>query len=112
MGFSPHGGLLPTSTSAGSKPYSAYSGQKGGAVMEFWTANTPIGPATLCDRCALFAVNSASWDYIRRPFGSMAEVMEYFERKCAEAQIEPLNLTQAQTGVCGNCGEDQLQEVS
>lgn len=79
--------------------------------MEFWTAHTLFGPAMLCDRCALFAVNSASFDFIRRPFGSMEEAMEFFAVKCAEAGLDPFAMTSSDVGVCGHCGEDNFEVV-
>lgn len=64
----------------------------------------------LCERCALFAVNSASFDYIRRPFGSMQEAMQFFADKSAEAGLDPMGITHSTVGVCGHCGEDNLEE--
>lgn len=78
----------------------------------YWTAHTLFGPAMLCERCALFAVNSASFDYIRRPFGSMAEAMEFFAVKSVEVELEPIGIASSAVGVCGHCGEDQLEAMS
>lgn len=75
----------------------------------FWTLQTPRGPSLLCERCALFAVNSATFDYIRRPFGSVQEAVEFLAEKSAEAGLEPLDITNSPFGVCGHCGEDVLQ---
>lgn len=80
--------------------------------MEFWTANTLFGPATLCDRCALLAVNLAAMGHVRRPYGTMAEAVADIDQRCAAADVDLLDIHRSPTGVCGNCGEDQVEAVS
>lgn len=78
----------------------------------FWTANTMLGRSMLCERCALLALNMAAFGHVRRPYGSVSEGVEDINRRCAEQGIDPLDISGSETGVCGQCGEDQLEPVA
>lgn len=80
----------------------------------YYTAHTPEGDSTLCDRCALLALNMAALDYFRRPFGSVEEGLVEINERIARSPVamEPLTLGSSPYGVCGKCGEDRLAPVS
>lgn len=78
----------------------------------YWTAHTPAGDATLCERCALLALNMAAHDFVRRPFDTMVDGLAYINAKCIEGGLPTIPLDVSEYGVCGHCGEDELEPVS
>lgn len=75
----------------------------------FYTATMPQGPSTLCERCALLALNMAAFGFVRRPYGSMEEGLDDLNRRCDENNVERLAIRPSRVGVCGHCGEDVLE---
>ena len=71
----------------------------------FWTINHPtFGPVTLCERCALLALNMASFGFFPRPFGSVTEGLLAINDLCAESGVPGLDGMESDDhGTCGNC---------
>lgn len=78
----------------------------------YWTANTVMGPSQLCERCALLALNFAAFGFVRRPFASVQEGLDYINGLCVKHDLEPLELTHTEFGVCDHCGEDFLRPAA
>lgn len=75
----------------------------------FWTVDDQSGPVTLCDRCALFAVNAAAMDSESfSPFGSMEEAMVVINGMSAAIGLDPLEVTASEVGRCGHCRRSNL----
>jgi hypothetical protein len=79
---------------------------KGGSM--FWTVEHPVfGPATLCERCALKAVNNVTAERapMEKPFGSMNEALVIIHALAALYEVDPLEIESSEVGYCEHCAQ-------